>query len=106
MSAVDHYEALQVRRDAEPEVIEKAYKALCLKYHPDRSPEHLRQRNTRRMQRINEAYRVLSDPALRARYDASLPPEDAGGSAWERFLEVGVVGLFFDWSRSQGDSWP
>ncbi|TLM65927.1 MAG: hypothetical protein FDZ70_10710, partial [Actinobacteria bacterium] len=32
---MDHYRTLQVTRDAEPEVIERAYRALSLKYHPD-----------------------------------------------------------------------
>jgi len=46
------------------------------------------------MQRINEAYSVLSDPKRRARYDATLQPES--GAAWDRFWEVGLVGLFRD----------
>ncbi len=89
---MDHYRVLQVTRDAEPEVIERAYKALCLKYHPDvvgDSPA-----STRRMQRINEAYRILGSPERRRVYDASLSPERAQG--WDRFLADGLVGLFAD----------
>lgn len=91
---MDHYKTLQVTRDAEPEVIERAYKALSMKYHPDVTRVAGAQEATRRMQRINEAYRVLRDPASRRRYDASLAPE--GADAWDRFLDFGLVGLFTD----------
>lgn len=90
---MDHYRTLQVTRDAEPEVIERAYKALSLKYHPDVSPE-AGAGATRRMQRINEAYSVLRDPQRRRAYDATLAPEGTNG--WDRFLDDGLVGLFRD----------
>ena len=99
MSTQDHYETLQVSRRAEPEVIEKAYKALSMKYHPDRVPPEKRPLATRRMQRINAAYAVLSDPKLRARYDETVPSR--GEYAWDEFLEKGLVGLFADWVRGR-----
>lgn len=89
---MDHYRTLQVTRDAEPEVIERAYKALCFKYHPDRAGSGRQIEATRRMQHINAAYEVLRDPARRARYDAGLPSEGAEG--WQTFLDEGLVGLF------------
>jgi DnaJ-class molecular chaperone len=60
------YRILQVDPCAEPEVIQAAYKKLSLKYHPDvnRSPEA-----TQKMQEINEAYRILGNPVLKADYD-------------------------------------
>jgi DnaJ-class molecular chaperone len=91
---VDHYRTLQVTRDADAEVIERAYKALSLKYHPDRVAAADRARATRRMQSINAAYAVLRDPAQRRAYDATLSPEGADG--WERFWEAGLFGLFMD----------
>lgn len=93
---VDYYRVLQVRRDADPEVIERAYKALSLKYHPDVSKPGHRDDATRRMQAINEAYRTLKDPAARRRYDATLPPEGMDRTAWDEFWEKGLVGLFMD----------
>lgn len=96
MAGHDHYRTLQVRRDAEPEVIEKAYRALSMKHHPDRAPSADRHGATRRMQTINAAYAVLGDPERRRRYDATLPDED-GPAAWEVFLERGLVGMFVDW---------
>jgi len=46
------------------------------------------------MRELNEAYRVLRNPHLRAAYDATLLPESA--SAWEQFMDRGLVGLFAD----------
>lgn len=91
---MDHYRTLQVTRDADSEVIERAYKALSLKYHPDRVSGGQRAEATRRMQRINAAYAVLRDPVKRRAYDTTLPPEGADG--WDRFLENGLLGLFMD----------
>jgi curved DNA-binding protein CbpA len=91
---VDYYRILQVTRDADPTVIDRAYKALSLAHHPDRASPRERTGATRRMQRINEAYSVLSDPKRREVYDATLPPES--GAAWDRFWEVGLVGIFID----------
>ncbi len=93
---VDYYRVLQVRRDAEPEVIERAYKALSMKYHPDVSSPGQRQTATRRMQLINEAYQTLKDPAKRSRYDLTLPPEGMTHSAWDEFWDKGLVGLFLE----------
>jgi len=64
----DYYKILQVDPAAEPEVIAAAYRRLAIKYHPDtnESPDA-----KARMQRINEAYAILSDPAGRASYDRS-----------------------------------
>ena len=92
---MDYYRTLQVTRDAEAEVIERAYKALSMKYHPDRVRPADRAAATRRMQQINEAYRTLRDPAKRRAYDATLPPEGSAGG-WDVFWERGLIGLFSD----------
>jgi curved DNA-binding protein CbpA len=91
---LDHYRTLQVTRNAETEVIERAYRALSLKYHPDRVSGPDRESATRQMQAINEAYAVLRDPARRRKYDQTLAPEGAEG--WDRFWEAGLFGLFLD----------
>lgn len=91
---VDHYRTLQVTRDADPAVIERAYKALSLKWHPDTAPPSRRTEATEQMKRINEAYAVLRDPVRRRSYDATLPAEGAEG--WDRFWEAGLLGLFMD----------
>lgn len=62
----DHYEALGLQPDATPEEIKKAFKALALQYHPDQHPTPIAAAIFRR---LNEAYKVLSDPEARKRYD-------------------------------------
>ena len=65
-----HYESLHVAEDAPEEVIRASYRALSLKHHPDKTGDSLESR--RRMQDINDANAILSDPAKRANYDAAL----------------------------------
>jgi len=64
----DLYRVLQVDPSADPDVIEAAYKRLALKHHPDLNKND--PRAAEQMKRINEAYRILRRPALRADYDA------------------------------------
>ena len=68
MELVDPYRVLQVSPHAEQEVIQAAYRALALKYHPDRDRSAYAQR---RMLRINAAYSVLHDQAAREEWDRS-----------------------------------
>jgi hypothetical protein len=62
------YEVLQVSQNAEPEVIDAAYRRLARKYHPDTS-SHPDAHS--RMQELNWAYEILNDPVSRSRYDRS-----------------------------------
>ena len=64
----DLYRVLQVDPSADPEVIEAAYRRLALKYHPDHNRGDSQAED--QMKRINEAFRVLRKPQLRADYDA------------------------------------
>lgn len=62
-----HYENLKVARDASPDDIRVAYRALTRKHHPDRNPDNAD--SQRVMSVINVAYGVLSDPARRSEHD-------------------------------------
>jgi hypothetical protein len=68
-NAKTYYKILEVDSEASTEVIEAAYRRLARRYHPDlnSSPDA-----TARMQELNEAYRVLSDPQKRISYDLQL----------------------------------
>lgn len=63
----DYYETLGVARDAKPDAIKKAYRALARKYHPDVNPGDKSAET--RFKEIQNAYDVLSDEEKRARYD-------------------------------------
>jgi hypothetical protein len=63
---VNHYDVLGVSRDSGLEEIKQAYHRLAKEYHPDMNPSP---RAAEKMKQINEAYRILGDPALRADYD-------------------------------------
>lgn len=69
-----HYDTLEVLPTASPEVIQMAYKALARKYHPDVFQGN-KELAELRMKRLNEAYRVLSNPTLRQEYDRELQRE-------------------------------
>jgi curved DNA-binding protein CbpA len=65
----DHYSVLGVTPASEDVVIRAAYRALMRRYHPDADSSA---EAAERAREINEAYRVVSDPDRRARYDEGL----------------------------------
>lgn len=65
------YKILEVQIDAQPEEIRAAHKRLSKIWHPDINPCATA---TETMTRINEAFRVLSDPRARYDYDRLAPP--------------------------------
>lgn len=68
-SVPDHYAVLGVRRDAGPQEISRAYRALMRSHHPDMdngpAPEG-------ELLRIMQAFNILRDPQRRAAYDQQL----------------------------------
>ncbi|GEQ70400.1 hypothetical protein JCM33374_g4077 [Metschnikowia sp. JCM 33374] len=67
----DYYKLLDVSKDADEKTLKKAYRTQTLKYHPDKyKGKDLTEKEIEsKMQDINEAYEVLSDPEARAEYD-------------------------------------
>jgi DnaJ domain len=65
---VTHYEVLGVGRDASTSQIRAAFRRLARAHHPDTSASG----SAESLAPINEAWRVLGDPALRRAYDRSL----------------------------------
>ncbi len=74
MEFKDYYATLGVGKDADQDQIQKAYRKLARKYHPDlnREPEA-----EARFKEIGEAYEVLKDPDKRQKYDRF-------GNAWKQ----------------------
>src|SRR5262245_36450548 len=61
----DYYDLLQVSPNAEPETINRVFRLLAQRFHPDNQQTG----DDRRFRTILEAYSVLSDPEKRASYD-------------------------------------
>ena len=60
-----YYSIMGVFRDSTQEDIKKAFKLLAKKYNPDKGI----QKPNEKMQELNEANEVLSDPDTRKEYD-------------------------------------
>jgi tetratricopeptide (TPR) repeat protein len=79
-----HYELLEVGHESPARSVKRAYYRLSREFHPDRfyrknlGPYKLKLEQV--FARINLAYRVLSDDALRADYDAELAGVDANAT--------------------------
>src|SRR5215218_6904441 len=73
---VDYYQILGVHRQAEPEVIDAAFRAMARRFHPDHNVGD--RSASERTRQVIEAHAVLSDPEKRRVYnrgsDAQPPP--------------------------------
>ena len=67
---MDHYAVLGVSFGASDVEIRSAYRAMALRYHPDKNIEQRSQAEVR-FKLLHEAYHVLSDPERRRKYDAT-----------------------------------
>jgi curved DNA-binding protein len=63
----DYYEILQVSPNAEAETIQRLYRLLAHRFHPDNRESG----NEERFRELSEAYAVLSDPQKRVQYDVA-----------------------------------
>jgi curved DNA-binding protein len=63
----DYYKTLEVPREAAPADIQKAYRRLARKYHPDLHPDDKSAK--KKFQEVQAAFDVLNDPSKRELYD-------------------------------------
>jgi curved DNA-binding protein len=103
----DYYGILGLRRDASQEDIQKAYRKLARKHHPDVNQEAGAEE---RFKDIGEAYEVLKDPDKRAKYDrfgtAWKQAQQRGGGSppgWENVRVEYGPGFDFDFGTVGGD---
>jgi len=75
----DFYEILQLSPRADRETIERVFRHLAKRYHPDNQDSG----NADTFTQIAEAYRVLTDPEQRARYDIAY--ERVKAAQWRIF---------------------
>lgn len=80
----NYYKILEVDKDASSEVIDKAYKALAKKYHPDLQEESNKVQAEEKLKLINEAYSILSDPVSRSKYDNTLSKSEISQEDFNR----------------------
>jgi curved DNA-binding protein len=93
----DYYGTLGVDKNAGQADIQKAYRKLARKYHPDINKDPAAEA---RFKQIGEAYEVLKDPEKRAKYDQY-------GSAWKNAQRTGAPppgweGVEFDFGGPGG----
>ena len=68
----NYYDILEINKNASPEIIEKAYKTLVKKYHPELQENNLKNNYEEKIKKINEAYEVLSNPEKKYNDDLNL----------------------------------
>ena len=85
------YEVLGVDKSSSEQEIKRAYRALTLKYHPDRNPT---EEAAAKIREINDAYAILSDSQKRREFDmrGSMPQFGffPGGNAAEMHMDPGI----------------
>ena len=74
----DYYKVLSLPRDADELQIKAAYRRMVKQHHPDKAHKQgiSKEDAEKKMASINEAYEVLSDPELKARFDQGDDPND------------------------------
>jgi DnaJ-class molecular chaperone len=107
--AQDYYATLGISRSASPEEIQKAYRKLARKYHPDMNPDDATAK--KKFQEVQAAFDVLSDAEKRKRYDqfgADFESVGAGGGprGWRYTTTGGPQTYPFDLNDLFGGGGP
>lgn len=77
----DHYEVLQLSPNATGDTVERVYRILAKRYHPDNQDTG----DSEKFSEISRAFEVLSDPARRAAYDVRY--DEHRSTSWKVFKQ-------------------
>ncbi|KAF2758173.1 DNAJ domain-containing protein [Pseudovirgaria hyperparasitica] len=107
----DYYKVLGVSREADERQIKKAYRGLTKQFHPDKAATQgiTKEDAEKKMASINEAYEVLSDPELKARFDNGDDPnnpEQQQGGPFQGSPFSGPGGQQFFFKQGGGGGMP
>mmetsp|Transcript_17811 Transcript_17811/g.44987 ORF Transcript_17811/g.44987 Transcript_17811/m.44987 type:complete len:290 (+) Transcript_17811:92-961(+) len=80
----DPYQVLNLSKDAGSSEIQKAYKKLALKWHPDKNPDN-QERAEKMFKEVQEAYELLKDPQKKSDYDRFGFAPEGGGPSMNQF---------------------
>ena len=99
--ATDPYQVLGVKKDASQNAIQKAYRRLAKKLHPDLNPGN--KQAEEQFKNISAAYDLVGDPAKRARFDRG--EIDASGAERPRqnfYRDFGAGGASHPYASAEG----
>jgi curved DNA-binding protein CbpA len=108
---IDFYELMQISPNAEAETVQRVYRMLAARYHPDNTQTG----DPDKFVKLNSAYRILSNPDSRATYDLEyqtrnhLPisifelKEFAAGIDGEEHRRLGILCLLYRARRTDPD---
>ena len=85
--AIDYYEALQISPNADADTVQRVFRLLAQRFHPDNHETG----NDELFRQIVKANEVLSDPVRRAAFDLQLASHDRAR-----------LHLFENWQGTQG----
>lgn len=95
MQYKDYYKILGVERNADAEMIKKAFRKLARQYHPDVNKGDKKAED--RFKEMNEANDVLSDPEKRKVYDQL-------GANYQQYRQNGGDPRSYDWNQWAGQN--
>ena len=83
---VDYYEILQLGQNADVETIERVFRLLAKRYHPD----NLESGSRPRFREVHDAFEILRDPQQRAEYDVQYDRNKS--MQWQIFEKSAAIG--------------